>query len=280
MAMARWEAEQIMMGNLEAAAIARALREQYGDVPFESNLPELLSVQEFTKISEFFGRPELVPYPSQELINTLIKAKSIGWTQAEPHFLPKVVMAKDSEFPGWTIRPEEWFWKNIKQKIISSDAAQLDGVWVIVDGTQKPGYNDGKQTYEYDPFTSLLTQLREEIKVKHLAHQMPRGSRFGLSYEDIEKYVNPKIAELLGVWHEHVRTPKAIEFNVLGNMHHPEWGLTETYEWFQDPIVFRQRLVGGLGSRGGLANVISEVAGGQFEYIGFRPMVVFPQKAG
>lgn len=282
MAIARWELEQRQKGNVAGAEVARVLREQYGDVPLTNYLlPEQFGAQEQEKLSRFFDRKITVPTPPQELSVAMLKAKEIGWTQAEPHFLPKMELKQNSDISEWTIRPEDWYWQKIREGKVAKDAATLEGIWVIVDGSQKPQYKDGKQMYENDPFAKVLAQLREakKIQVPDWCKNIPKDSRFGISNDELQTHVNPAIADFLGVQPEQVRLPKAIEFNILGNLAHPEWGKTNTWEWFQDKFGGGYRLVGGGSGDGGLTGVRSGVSGGHGGYVGFRPLVAFPPKA-
>ena len=276
MAIARWELEQRQKGNVTAAEVVRVLREQYGDVPLTNYLlPEQFGAQEQEKLSRFFDREVAVPTPPQELSIAMLKAKEIGWAQAEPHFLPKMELKQNSDVSEWTIRPEDWYWQKIREGKVAKDAATLEGIWVVVDGSQKPQYKDGKQMYENDPFAPVLTQLRRDgkIQVPDWCRNIPKDSRFGVSHDELQSYVNPGIANLLDVQPKQVRLPKAIEFNILGNLAHPEWGKTNTWEWFSNNFGAVRRLIGGRRDRGGLADVDDDWHGHRHDYIGFRLQV-------
>lgn len=282
MAIARWELEQRQKGNVRAAEVARVLREQYGDVPLTNYLlPEQYGAQEQETLSKFFDRKVIIPTPPQELSVAMLKAKEVGWTQAEAHFLPKIELKQNSDISEWTVRPQDWYWQKIKEGKVAKDAATLEGIWVIIDGSQKPQYKDGKQMYENDPFALVLSQLRKEgkIQVPDWCRNIPVNSRFGISNDELQAHVNPAIANLLGVQPEQVRLPKAIEFNVLGNFAHPEWGKTNTWEWFADKFGGGRRLIGGDSDRSGLAAVNDRASVYRDGSIGFRPLIAFPPKA-
>jgi hypothetical protein len=68
--------------------------------------------------------------------------------------------------------------------------------------------------------------------------------------------------------------PKYLEFNLLGNLHHPEWGETNTWEWFEDEIKGGDRLDGGNSSYGGLAGVGDSFPAYSNDGFGFRPLVM------
>ena len=241
-------------------------------------LSEQLVASENRAWRSFLGKDTIVPTPPQELSVAMLKAKEIGWTQAEAHFFPKIEFEQDSNFPGWTVKPEEWYWQQIKTGTVAKDAATLEEGWIIIDGSQKPQYKDGKQMYENDPFTLLLTQLRKEgkIQVPDWCRDIPKASRFGVSDDELRGSVNPANANLLGVQpEEQVRVPKEIEFNVLGNLYHPEWGKTNTWEWLEDKFEDGNRLIGGNSDSGGLARVNGHASDNRDNFLGFRPLVVF-----
>lgn len=118
--------------------------------------PEQYVAEEQKALSKFFDRKVTVPTPPQELSMAMLKAGEIGWTQAEAHFLPKINLKQNSVFPGWTTKPGEWFWKRLKKGELTKDATTLEGIWVVVDGSQKPDYENGKQMYKNDPFANVI----------------------------------------------------------------------------------------------------------------------------
>lgn len=154
-------------------------------------------------------------------------------------------------------------------------------MWVLIDGSPKPNYDEGKQQYVDDPFAPILAQLREEGKItvpSHVKH-VPEASRFGVSLEEIEAEVVPRVAQkLLGIDAGRIRVPKEIEFNVIGNLYHPEWGQTNTWEWLYDNFGDGYRLLGGYSDYGGLASVLDCRPAYHDDYIGFRLLAEFPQK--
>jgi len=96
-----------------------------------------------------------------------------------------------------------------------------------------------------------------------------------LSWDQLHNDILPEIAKKFGVSQSQIRLPKAIEFNVLGNMHHSEWGETNTWEWFEDSFEADSRLVGGRSDVGGLALVNHLSSASPYDNVGFRPLVVF-----
>jgi len=64
-----------------------------------------------------------------------------------------------------------------------------------------------------------------------------------------------------------------IEFNILGNIHHPEWGESNCSEWFSDQYkAGLRRLLGGDSDFGGLAYVYSDDPVNRHGGIGFRAL--------
>lgn len=243
--------------------------------------PEQLVSQEKEAWKRFFGREIKVPNPPQELLDTLTRVQELGITVFEAHFLPKVELKQDLKAPSWKIRPEEWYWQQIEKGNVAKDATKLGGVWVLIDGSQKPDYDSGRQQYQNDPLAPILTDLRREgkIEVPSSYKYVPETSRFATSYEEISDYVIPAVTNFLNVEREQVRMPCEIEFNVLGNLHHPEWGQTTTWERFGDIFGGDCRLIGGGSDGGGLALVRYRWSGYRVDCVGFRLLVEFPSKS-
>lgn len=239
----------------------------------------------------FLGEKIDVPPPPQELLDTQKRAREKGITTLEPHYLPAIGLAETvippsrrtkkgggpfprepKALPGWSVKPNDWFWEQIKGGSIDKDATELSGQWVLIDNSPKPPYDNGKQNYESDPLRPLMIRMRDEDKI---ASSPTSASRFSTSWDELHEKVLPELAHDLGVRNEQVRLPKAIEFNVLGNMHHKEWGETNTWEWFEDKFASGSRLIGGSSDDGGLAYVSWNQPGRRSGSIGFRPLIVF-----
>lgn len=287
MALARWELEQRQRGNTAGAEMARVLREQYGDVSLKdekgeeaepSQEDEELAAQR-REVWQTLRKQE-VELP-QEVKIVLERAKEKGIGNLKAYFLPELVFEENTDYPGWDVKPEHWYWEQIRNGNVDSDVPELKGMWVLVDTTQKPNYKDGKQVYSNDQFGNILAQLRKDKKItvpsdyKHV----PQNSRFAVSWDELKGHVLPAIAETLGVKTNQVRLPKEIEFNVVGNLFHPEWGQTSTWEWFEDRFGGGDRLYGGGCGFGGLVNVSCSWSDGRNAGIGFRPLIVFSSNA-
>ena len=213
----------------------------------------------------------------QEVSDILQRAERAGLT-LEPYNLLNVVLDENSEVEGWNSKPESWYWENIKKGNISQDAPKLSDSWVLIDPITRPDYNRGRQLHENDHLGPLLAKLRKDKRIGNI-RGVPEISRFGISHDELKQVVLPEIAELLGVEASAVRLPKAIEFNLIGNMKHPEWGKANTWEWFEDKFGDGHRLVGGYPGRGGLARVSYNWSDNRHDRITFRPLVVVSPKA-
>lgn len=284
MALALWEREQRRRGNTVAADMAVVLLKSFGDILINMDSCKELITSEKAAWSKFLGQEINIPTPPQELIDTLNKAQKIGWIAAEAHFFPKIQFEQGLNFPGWSVKPEDYYWQKIKEAKIPPDAATFEGIWVVADGSQKPQYQHGIQMYENDPFSSILAKLRKdgEIQVPDWNNHIPATSRFGINNDELQIYVNPAIVDLLGVQPEQVRQPKAIEFNILGNLFHPEWGETNTWEWFEDKFSRHNlHLIGSGGdyAHGNLGRMNFGSCRDNYDNLGFRPLVTFPPKA-
>ncbi len=242
----------------------------FGEVfPYSSFVAEKAAWEE-----NFSGVEQEIPYPPQELVDALKRVKEQGVNSFEPHYLPPIILKEEDDYPGWKVKPLDWYWGLITVGNIDKDAAKLPGAWVIVDGMQKPNYANGNQMYEDDFLVTVLNKLRDEGKI-HNTIGGRAGSRFDISFDEISQHVNPVIAKLLGVDANQVRLPKEIEFNVLGNMFHPEWGNTSTYEWLEDKFGGGSRLFGG-GSE--ITSLSRRLSRDSLDRIGFRPLIVFSQQ--
>lgn len=180
----------------------------------------------------------------QEVSDILQRAEKIGLTFFEPYHLSDVTLSKDSNVEERYAKLENWYWKQIASDNINKNASSLPDSWVLIDKTQKPNYQEGKQMYEKDPLGILIAMLRKEGKIQKV-QEMPDTSRFGILHDELTQAVLPEIAELLELEASAVRLPKAIEFNVIGNFEHRDWGKTDTWEWFGDRFRTVGWLIGG-----------------------------------
>ena len=231
--------------------------------------------REAEKLHEFFGYDVEIPSLPEEITpERYDRWKEMG---LELHYLPPEEMKKEADFPGWKKKPEDWFYDRLKANEVPADAAKLPDAWILTDTREKPQYDNGKQTYNEDMLTPVLEDLR---KRKIITDFTVKGSRFNISWDELQKpEAKQAIAEAMDVPVESLRLPRAIEWNFLGNAYHPEWGETNTWEWFDDPYQKGQgRLGGGLSEFGGLSGVYWVDPGGRVDSLGFRLQVVFSRE--
>lgn len=200
----------------------------------------------------------------------------LGITGFEPHFLPRVSLTEESEIPGWKVRPASGFWQGIKNGQISQDAAELQEGWYLVDGRQKPNYDKGQQRYDNDYVEPIVRNLRTTGKIQKYS-SVSDSSRFGTSPDEIEQIILPELVRITGAKGD-LTAKRYIEFNIWCNMFHPEWGQTNTAEWFADKFGDDRRLRGGYSIHGGLAYVGHAWVGGRTDGIAFGPVVRFSSK--
>ena len=229
--------------------------------------------REAESLNAFFGHDVEIPaLPDEITPERYEKWKEMGF---ELHYLPSEEMKGEANFPGWKKKPRDRFYERLQAKEIPADAATLPAAWILTDTREKPQYDNGKQMYKEDVLAPVLEDLR---KKKIIADFEVKGSRFRISWDELNKpEVKQAIAEAMDVPEEYLRPPRAIEWNFIGNAYHPEWGDTNTWEWFNDPYMKgRGRLVGGYSGLSGLSSVDWIDPGARYDGLGFRLQVVFP----
>jgi len=230
----------------------------------------------------------------QEVLDVLQRAEKAGIRTFEPYHLSGITLTEDSKVKGWDKKPRGAYWEEIREGNLSKDSSKLPNAWVLVDKTKRPDYYDGQQLHDKDPFGPLLKKLREENKIKYEFNNackkpVPDTSRFAISQIELREYVFPEIAKMLEVNESQVRLPRAIEFNVIGNFSHPEWGKPFTREWLDDDYRIEGvnpgciRLVGGMRTNNNINGLVNVDIGHSHslhnDEIAFRPLVVIPVKA-
>jgi hypothetical protein len=220
-----------------------------------------------------------VPTPPDQLIEVLERVNKKGFS-FEPIYYPEIRLTEDSVFPGKGIKPYHCLWKNQLGVTIAEDATTLRGGWMLIESVQKPNYDNGQQMYYdgKDPLGPKLQQLRQgsEVEAAVCSRDVPQDSRFGTAVNEINTLVIPYFASLAGIDKNQVSIPRAIEFNIAGNVVHPEWGETSTWEWFADRFRYSKCLAGGGSKGGGLAHVHEEDLDKHDRSIGFRLQIAFP----
>ncbi len=265
--------------------------------PFCEILPYSTYAREKTAWQTRFGAEIEVPYPPRLLVDTLRTAEEAGITSLEYHYLPGGNMERDgitiggrkylfSDIPDWKV-PEDRFFQDtepirwpsgVQPPNISPETLSFPSCHILVDNTQKPDSQNGNQMYEPDSFKKLILDLGDKLSPEI------EGSRFNISYDARAEHFDPALTQTLGLTtaveegKAKVTIPTGVIFNVVGNIFHPEWGNTSTYEWLEDKSGRGIRLVGGGSGLGGLSRFLRAYASEHEDAIGFRPLIVFPQE--
>lgn len=236
--------------------------------PTAQEIKKELQLHEETAWNGFLGHEIDVPPPPQKLLDTWKEAKEKGFTSFEAHYIPKLTIKGNESYPGWKVKPNDWILYNY-----GPDILKLQKHWILIDNTTELGQND--------PFGSVVEELRDKGRIDDFT---PRNSRLHASKDELNEAINPAIAKELGVSSVMVRAPKAIEYNLIGNIFHPEWGAGNVDIWFDDTNY------GGSTSNSEESDGLSNLAqNGGFErgdgggdaafdstpMIAFRPMIVF-----
>ena len=236
-------------------------------------------------IMEFFGRElPVAPIPTEITNERLENWRGQGMGL---HYLPNINLDRNQTFPGWKVKLYEWFYERMEigdvldfddngQLTQVSEPANLGGLWVLIDERAKPADNSGV-LYENDFLEETMRTLQEANVIEH-NHNLALGTRFYASWVEWYEKIRPEAAKLLGVDINQVRLPRVVEFNYFGNLLHPDWGTTDTWEWLQEACAGgKYRMRGGHSFAGGLAIVYWRSPPGHGTDRGFRPVVDFSQ---
>ncbi len=213
-------------GNLDPELVCQELQ---GLIEMQSeNWIETFLVRELRYHWRFFGMSfglsKLAIALQKYGLNQIRKWKSLG---LEIHFLPKLAILDDSELPGLKIKPsKEYFDLRSRGQILrkNSDGEKsvtsfgLDGITVLIDTRLRPMLRPtGNQMFKNDNLLGeIIERLRQDTKIKWLGSEgIPIDSRFGISVDEWEKSVKPKLAKLLEVEVSQVRLERVIEANVI-----------------------------------------------------------------
>jgi len=224
-----------------------------------------------------------VSEPPALLLETHKVAEDEGFGFFEPLYLPRGEYREDSVYPPDWIKPESWYWEQIKTGMISTDAAIFAGTWILFDRSKRPDYKGGKQVFEDDRrLGDILANLRQEgrIDVPGFVKHTPESSRFAISPNEQDHAVFPELAKALRLQAQVIageaiiRTPKAMEFNLVGNLHYPYLGQANTWECYSDEFEGGNRL------GGSFADITCHGYNSRYDDITFRPLVIFSSRAG
>lgn len=230
-------------------------------------------------IRRFCGR-EVFPEPPKALLEFIKWTTEQGFT-FEPYLEPDLTFSQDAQYPGLQVRPNPYFYDLIEEGLLPPEAMRLLGpMWAAMEGFPKPNYDNGRQLCGKDPLANILEDLRRKrnIEVPDLCKHVPPFSRFAISALELEHYIHPLFAQNAKVEKKQVGNSYAA-FLYRGNTAHPEWGETNTFEWFpKDEFRGGNRLIGGDSALGGLGCVGDWHAGHHDDFVGFRLRVVFPSQ--
>ena len=193
----------------------------------------------------------------------------------EPHFLPEITMSRETEFPGWKVKPDEWLYLKVKEgKIlrqrfdgelqVDHNAFALEGVTVLVDTRLKPTHKEDKQMWADDHLFlgPIMERLRDEKRITENYYGL-QSSRFDVSIDEWAHEIRPAVADFLGLGCSQIRLERAIEMNVIPQLypHMPRKDDLATdrgfsWIWLEEYFAVRaNRLVGGQFYYGGFAFV-------------------------
>lgn len=149
--------------------------------------------------------------------------------------------------------------------------------WAAMETIARPNYNDGIQLLENDALASVLEDLRKagRIDIPDWCKHIPPVSRFGVSPQEVGGPIAARVAEIGKVDKQNVDVPTYAAFNYFGNLAHPEFGETDTWEVLADALRDGGCLIGGCRGIGGLSCVDWHPRDRRGD-LAFRFRVVFP----
>ncbi|MBI2627075.1 MAG: hypothetical protein HYW77_02415, partial [Parcubacteria group bacterium] len=163
----------------------------------------------------------------------------------EPHFLPKIEIARKADFPGFKIRPSNHCYEVVYQgKVLRVIDGQLQndqkahwllGQSVLIDTRLKPNYENGEQMWHKDNFLGpIIEKLRKQEKIPKYEYGS-QSSRFGVSSLDFDNQVKQVLLERLGLSFRHERAIEAIIIPQLYlYMPRKNNGTTNTWVWYEE----------------------------------------------
>lgn len=263
------------------------------------NWLDVLVVAERTALQAFFGQDfdltrfcETLEYYGHERLQAW---KELG---LEPHFLPAIMLTKTAALPGWSVRPNDFYWDQLEAGNLLRTGdffcdyrdqtgelkpvceAKLGGETVLVDTRLKPRYKNGKQMWASDKsyLGGILDTLRAEGQIQPYAFGS-QASRFGVSAAEWGEHIRPAVAKLLGLGVHQVRLETALEANVIPQIYREmarvKDGTTNTWTWYEERFESSEgRLGGGDSDTGGLASVDWSCAEDRDSVLSFRPLGV------
>lgn len=202
------------------------------DLP--SQMASILS-QRFNKVIE------VPPLPSICTQDNLTRWERFN---LKPVFLPNEEIRQIltvTELKDW-IKLNDRFYRLLDEGRIARDSAWLLGDWVLADFTDLENNTSQeeyklREIYKDDPLSPVIERLRWEGKIgkltnKYWQNAIQPGSRFAITHYEWGDVVCPAIAKKLGI--REVRLERAIEFNAIANLYHPNRNKFLSQEFFED----------------------------------------------
>lgn len=217
-------------------------------VKMYEEINEQLLIEQREQLGEFYGREFVIPQPPDDFFSALRGLeKRHEVARAEIYFNPHYIFEEDEQLPGWKVKPGSYFWRAFKDGLLKPNAPTLRRAWCIdLSPDGKPDFRDPEKELWFG---------HTPIQIDHDMHHAYNGFVWGVSF---------------------VRMRKCMEFNVRGNMVHPEWGKNSSMEWFNDELKNGDRLCGGSSSGGGLAHVTAHNPGYGAPYLTYSVVLEFP----
>lgn len=230
------------------------------------------------KLEKFFGQKIEVSAPPREITKKRLKK----WKQQgfELHYLPDAIMSADKDYPGWKYKPFSLF-DYVREREIANipegmneKTLTLSAGWILIDGRKMPDLDEDSPMYENDILGDVIAKLRTENMIEPYGNTK---SRYNITWEELNKNETKEVfALVLGVDSQQIDLPRAIEWNVIGNLHHQQWGKTQCQEWFKEVHIAGGPFCGGYISSGGISGIYWENGHGIWN-TGFRLIVHFPE---
>ncbi|MBI4175004.1 hypothetical protein HY523_00120 [Candidatus Berkelbacteria bacterium] len=202
-----------------------------------------------------------------------------------PYYLPPAELTREIELPGWKVRPNEFFWKNLADgnfyrlvagALVKVEKAQLPGQVLLLDNRPKPQYRNGKQMWHKDStfLGPVIEQLREDKLLATYDHGS-QTSRFGASANEVQQHIRPAAAALLGLSLDQVSLEPTLVANLIPQIHRKSArakdGSTNTWVWYEEYFEnAARRVLGGDSGYGGLAGVDWGSASYAYDCVSFR----------
>ncbi|MHB8169279.1 MAG: hypothetical protein ACYDET_06480 [Thermoleophilia bacterium] len=240
-------------------------------------------------LEAFFGKAiDIVPL--QKTLQYYGEERIANWKRLdlEVHFLPQISLYQEVNFPGWKIKPEDWFWEKLKGgklylrsregELEVAKAANLSGIVALIDIRQKPPYRGGQQMFLNDDslLGSVLSKLRKQGKIA--THKGPLSSRFSVSADEWETHIRPTYAAKMGFDSSRVRLEKVIEVNTIPQIYQDlpraNDGQTDTWIWCEEHTEDLCRLSAASVDRGGLKAVYDNYSVHNWDHRAVRPLIV------